>query len=242
MSSSATTRAAAVAFHIPSPELEAILAHSRDFKERLDNFGRRIERLEATVRASELERGRSIRDGATTRDKLLSATKLASELGVSPQWIRDHWRELGGRRDGGPTYFRYWFDLEHAREEFFAIRGPRPEAWPAPQPPRRRRLNSAPLLPVKREVVITADSPVLAAPASSHEGELDRLRSSRLPCARLQNDRASASSRAPAPGHVARVPVRGQAIARAAPRTRRKSQWLGLRDRADGPPRHRRSS
>ena len=135
---------------IPSPELEAILAHSRDFKERLDNFGRRIERLEATVARANWNVADSSANGAPRENKLLSATKLASELGVSPQWIRDHWRELGGRRDGGPTYFRYWFDLEHAREEFFAIRGDRdPKPGPATQPPRRRRLNSAPLLPVK---------------------------------------------------------------------------------------------
>ena len=108
-------------------------------------------------------------------------------------------------------YFRYWFDLEHAREEFFRDRGdryrsPGPPPQPAPASALEQRASAA------REEESRDHrrrSSSCRAPLPHTKVSLTAFDRAGYRAPSLQNDRASVSRRAPAPGQCRQSPGAG---------------------------------
>jgi hypothetical protein len=127
---------------VPDPVLVVIVRQQRQIADQQKEILRRLSRLE-----------RDHDEGAPGR--LLGPTQIAKRLGVSAQWAREHYAELGGTRIGEGPRPRYLFDLERAQERL-ADRAAReePDQEARPEPVRRRRQaskNGPELLPVKRQ-------------------------------------------------------------------------------------------
>ena len=81
--------------------------------------------------------------------EVVDATTLATRLGVSPQWVRDHAEELGGWRLGDGPKAHYRFDAGSAEQALRgAIRQASIEPARPPDSPRSRTANPD-LLPVR---------------------------------------------------------------------------------------------
>jgi len=92
-----------------------------------------------------------LREDVEPMARIVGAVELAREIGKSPAWIRAHYRELGGWRDGDGPKAPYLLNLAVARERLGEM-GERSGAKPQPTPKRRRRpQGSVPLLAVKGE-------------------------------------------------------------------------------------------
>jgi hypothetical protein len=113
----------------------------------------RLLALIAKQQAGILERLEALEDSpARGNGRLLAPAELATLLGRSPQWIREHADELRGVRVGDGPRPRYFFDAERARDALAALsNGDRKPSPPKKSSPaRRRRSKSGPdLLPVK---------------------------------------------------------------------------------------------
>ena len=114
----------------------------------------RLDRLEREDRGRPTEDKQHIEEKAPTGSELVGPAKLAREFGRSPEWVRDHYQDLGGRRPGRGPRRRYWFDPVLARERFFGspanTNGSKPDN--PKKPPRRRRRSTnggAELLPIR---------------------------------------------------------------------------------------------
>ncbi len=100
---------------IPSPELEAILALSRDFKERLDDFGRRIERLEATVARENGNGAAPSTNGAAAEKRILTSAELAARWNTTTRAV-NRWR-VAGKLPSVPVNGRHFgYRLEDIEE------------------------------------------------------------------------------------------------------------------------------
>lgn len=82
----------------------------------------------------------------------ISAALLAKRLGMSPQWVRDHAVELGGKRRGSGPKARWRFEWPQARELSEQMGNTLPISIPEPsrRKPRPRKTDAGGLLPIRR--------------------------------------------------------------------------------------------
>src|SRR3954468_24979584 len=82
---------------------------------------------------------------STASDRWLSTAEVAAAFGRSPEWVRDHASELGGRKIGGPR--APW----RVPATCLGAAGRPPAVAEAPAPARRRRASrsAVALLPIR---------------------------------------------------------------------------------------------
>src|SRR3954464_13049904 len=81
-------------------------------------------------------------------ERWLSTAEVAAAFGRSPEWVREHAAELGGRKIGGPRApWRFPASCVNPRPEPAAP----PHVSAVRKPRQRTRRSTVPLLPIKEQ-------------------------------------------------------------------------------------------